>query len=79
MPQTEKPWLKSYPSKIKPNLDYPAMTLGQLLDDAVSKRPDTVAMIFEDQKVTYREFGDQVNRFAKGLLDIGVKKEIELG
>ncbi|WP_088188240.1 long-chain fatty acid--CoA ligase [Desulfosporosinus sp. FKA] len=70
----EKPWFKSYPSYTKRSLEYPEITLGQLLDDAVSKSPDTLAMIFEDQKITYREFGDQVNRLAKGLFDLGVRK-----
>jgi long-chain acyl-CoA synthetase len=79
MPQTKKPWLKNYPSHTNYNLDYPIINLGQLLDDAVNKKPDGVAMIFEDQKVTYREFGDQVNRLAKGLADIGVKKGERVG
>ncbi|MDQ7096430.1 long-chain fatty acid--CoA ligase [Desulfosporosinus sp. PR] len=79
MPQTEKIWLKSYPSYVKYHLDYPRKTLGELLDDAVPKRPDTVAMIFENQKTTYREFGDQVSRLATALKNMGVRKGERVG
>lgn len=79
MLENEKPWLKSYPSHVSYNLDYPDKTLGQLLDETVAKMPETVAMIFGDQKVTYGEFGDKVNRLATALADMGVVKGERVG
>ena len=79
MPDNEKPWLKSYPPNIRYHLDYPDKTLGQLLDETVAKMPDTLAMIFEDQTVTYRQFGDQVNRLVAALADMGIEKGERVG
>jgi len=79
MSDNEKPWIKSYPSNIRYHLDYPDKTLGQLLDETVAKMPDTLAMIFEDQTVTYRQFGDQVNRLVAALADMGIEKGERVG
>lgn len=79
MTDTKKLWLKSYPSGVRYHLDYPYKTLGQLLDETVAKMPDTLAMIFGGQTVTYRQFGDQVNRFAGALADIGVVRGERVG
>jgi len=52
------------------------ITLGQLLDEAVEKWPDTEAVVYVDRdfRLTYREFGDLVDTVAKGLMALGVKK-----
>ena len=75
----EKLWLKSYPANVRYHLDYPYKTLGQMLDDTVAKTPDTLAMIFGERTVTYGQFGDQVNRFAGALADIGVVRGDRVG
>jgi long-chain acyl-CoA synthetase len=75
----EKIWMKSYPSNVRYNLDYPDKSLGQLFDEPVTKMPDNLAMIFENQTVTYKQFGDQVNRFAAALADIGIVKGERVG
>lgn len=79
MTENEKQWVKSYPANVRYHIDYPYKTLGQMLDETVTKMPDTLAMIFGDQTVTYRQFGDQVNRFAGALADIGVVKGDRVG
>lgn len=79
MTDNKKLWLKSYPSSVRYHLDYPYKSLGQMLDDTVAKMPDTLAMIFGGQTVTYRQFGDQVNRFAGALADIGIVRGERVG
>ncbi|KJR48290.1 Long-chain-fatty-acid--CoA ligase [Desulfosporosinus sp. I2] len=79
MMKSEKLWLKSYPSKVRYHIDYPFKSLGQMLDETVDKEPDTVAMIFGAQTVTYRQFGDQVNRFAGALANIGIVRGDRVG
>lgn len=74
-----KPWLENYPAGIKYNLDYPNKSLGQLFDETVAKMPDTTAMIFEGQTMTYRQFGEYVNRFAAALTEIGIAKGERVG
>ena len=56
--------------------DLKPSTLGQLLDQAVASHPDNDAIIYVDRdfRLTYREFGDLVDRLAKGLMALGVAK-----
>lgn len=75
----EKPWLQSYPSYIRYTLDYPKKTLGQMFDETVVKMPETIAIIFEGQEITYKHFGDQVNRLATALADMGIVKGERVG
>ena len=52
------------------------VTLGQLLDGAVKKYPDNEAVVYADRdyRETWREFSETVDRVAKGLMALGVKK-----
>jgi fatty-acyl-CoA synthase len=51
-------------------------TLGQLLAETTSKYPDVDAVVYADRdyRQTWREFSEQVDRMAKGLMAMGVKK-----
>ena len=45
-------------------------TLGQILDHTISRFPDNEALVYADRdfRQTWREFGEIVDRFAKGLI-----------
>jgi len=51
-------------------------TLGQLLDETVAKYPDNEAIVYADRnyRETWSEFSGTVDRMAKGLMALGVKK-----
>jgi len=51
-------------------------TIGQLLDEAVDRVPDNDAVVYADRdyRQTWREFRDTVDKAAKGLMALGVKK-----
>ncbi|MDR3319920.1 MAG: AMP-binding protein [Desulfovibrio sp.] len=51
-------------------------TLGQILDNTVSRFPDNEALVYADRnyRKTWREFGDIVHQLAKGLMALGVQK-----
>ncbi|MBO5489859.1 MAG: AMP-binding protein [Desulfovibrio sp.] len=51
-------------------------TLGQVLDHTVARYPDNDAVIYPDRnyRLTWREFGELVDTFAKGLMALGVQK-----
>jgi long-chain acyl-CoA synthetase len=78
----EKPWLKYYDKGVPASIDYPELGLDRLLADAAAKHPEHTATIFGamvgarlmDAKLTYRQLGEAVNRFAAGLQKMGVKK-----
>lgn len=67
-------WVKNYPAGVRPTLEYPDISLGQMLDQTVAKAPDHVAMIFAGREITYGQFGVLANRFANALAKLGVKK-----
>ena len=50
------------------------VTLGHLLDEAISAYPDNEAIVYVDRglRLTYREFGQVVDKLAKGLMALGV-------
>jgi fatty-acyl-CoA synthase len=52
------------------------ITLGQLLDEAVRRVPDNEAVVYTDRdyRETWQQFSDTVDRVAKGLMALGVKK-----
>ncbi len=52
------------------------LTLGQLLDNAVSSCPDGDAIVYVDRgyRLSWQEFSDTVDRVAKGLMALGVEK-----
>lgn len=70
----QKPWLKHYPPQVRPQLDYPKVSLTYLLERAAKDFPDQIATIFFGAKLTYAEVWRQVNQFAGSLAGLGVKK-----
>ena len=60
--------------------DYPQdKFVHQLFELQVEKTPDAVAVVFENQKLTYRELNDRSNQLAHYLRKLGVKPEVLVG
>jgi fatty-acyl-CoA synthase len=57
------------------------LTLGQLLDATVARCPDNDAIVYADRdyRQTWREFADEVDTLAKGLMALGVNKGDKVG
>lgn len=51
---------------------YRKRTLGSLLDDAAFRYGDREALVFNDQRWTFREWKAETDRVAKGLIALGV-------
>lgn len=49
-------------------------TWADVLDQQVERHGDRTLFVFNDRKFTYAEFGAAVDRFAKGLMTLGVQK-----
>jgi amino acid adenylation domain-containing protein/non-ribosomal peptide synthase protein (TIGR01720 family) len=61
-------------------VDYPKdKCLHQLFEEQVEKTPDAVAVVFEDQQLTYREINARANQLAHYLKSLGVKPETLVG
>ncbi|TFG74427.1 MAG: amino acid adenylation domain-containing protein, partial [Flavobacteriales bacterium] len=60
--------------------DYPnEKCVHQLFEDQAKKTPDTIAVFFEDQQLTYIELNQKANQLAHYLQKLGVKPEMLVG
>ena len=69
-----RPWLPHYEQGVPHTIAVPRVPLHQLLDSAVRRFPSHVALNFEGKKISYRQLGREVNRFANALITLGLKK-----
>jgi len=74
-----KPWFHCpyWPKGVPFQLTYDGgKTMYDFLEEAATEEPDWNAIIFSvgDGAITYKELKDYVDRFANGLLQMGVKK-----
>ncbi|HEU5348524.1 MAG TPA: AMP-binding protein, partial [Ktedonobacterales bacterium] len=49
------------------------MNLGQMLAQTAMQSPDKTAIIFHDQRTSYRQFDERANQVANGLIRLGVE------
>ncbi len=60
--------------------DYPKdKCIHQLFEAQVETTPEAVAVVFEDQQLTYRELNTKANQLAHYLQTLGVKPEVLVG
>lgn len=69
-----KIWLNSYPEEVPHSIDYPNISLAQLLINTAKEYPNIDALHFMGKKVKYKNLLDYVYRFANALRSLGVKK-----
>ena len=51
------------------------MDISTLLSRHARYRPDKLALIIDDHRITYREYNRNVNRLANAMLDMGIRKD----
>jgi amino acid adenylation domain-containing protein len=62
------------------NTEYPNdKCIHELFEVQVEKSPDAVAVVFEDQQLTYRELNERANQVAHYLRKLGVGPEVLVG
>ncbi|MCZ4521276.1 non-ribosomal peptide synthase/polyketide synthase [Rhodococcus ruber] len=66
---TDRRWTTEHP------ISDDRSTLVALFDDSVQRSADRVALVFEGESLTYREFDSRVLRLARYLIDAGVGPE----
>jgi len=70
MEKNFRAWPRDWPK----SLEYPAVPVFNFLDDAASRVPNRIAMIFGGMEITYGEWKELSNRFAAALGAMGVRK-----
>ncbi len=51
----------------------------ELFEEQVEKTPGATAIVFRDQKLTYRELNSRANQFARRLIALGAGPEVAIG
>ncbi|MGD9488076.1 MAG: amino acid adenylation domain-containing protein [Calditrichaceae bacterium] len=60
--------------------DYPRdVTIHQYFEQQAEKTPDTIALVFEDTRITYRELNNRANQIANYLIKKGAGPEQFIG
>ncbi|MCM0593872.1 MAG: amino acid adenylation domain-containing protein [Gloeotrichia echinulata DEX184] len=60
--------------------EYPTdKCIHQLFESQVERTPDAVAVVFENQQLTYRELNQRANQLAHYLQTLGVRPEVLVG
>lgn len=78
-PQGKYPWSNKYPVDIDWDMEVPVSTMTQMFEDSVKKNADKPALNFMGKTLTYKELGQEVDKFAKGLQDAGFGKGSHVG
>ncbi|OYE00557.1 non-ribosomal peptide synthetase [Nostoc sp. 'Peltigera membranacea cyanobiont' 232] len=61
-------------------VDYPQdKCIHQLFEEQVERTPDAVAVVFENQQLTYHELNTRANQLAHYLRSLGVKADVLVG
>jgi len=68
-------WHKSYEAGVPPALDFEPLTVPQFLGRAAARHGDTVAVIYFNRRLTYKQLKDHVDRFATALAGLGVARD----
>ena len=53
--------------------------LHELFEEQVARTPEAIALVFEDERVTYAELDEQANQLAARLRQLGVAPEARVG
>lgn len=79
MSEKSYPWMQHYPSKPDWNLEIPDTTLVHALQHTAGQKPGAQAMDFMKKTYTWAELSAHVDKFCKGLKELGVKKGDKVG
>ena len=77
LPDAESQLIESWQNG--PTIDVPDLCVHQLFEQQVERTPDAIALIFEDQQLTYQELNARANQLAHHLIDLGVGPEVIVG
>ena len=55
------------------------MTLGEMLERSGEKYPDKIAIVYKDQRVTYKQLNSDANKLGRVLHALGVKSNDKVG
>lgn len=75
----DRQWIKSYDKGVPTHIDYPAITVHEMLRESAKKYPNSLCTIFKGATVSYKEMDALTDRMAAALVSLGVKKGDRVG
>ncbi len=69
-----KPWFGQMDPEVPRSIDYPKISMYEMLAQAAERNPNGIATLFFGAKIRYAELRRLVDRFADGLAELGVRK-----
>ncbi len=72
-------WEKHYPEGISWRMPILKKPLFHIFDHALAKYPDNILCDFQGKSFTYKQIGSYIDRVARGLQGLGVKKGVKVG
>ncbi len=69
----DRPWFRHWPGDVPRSIEYPEITVPEMMDRAAQQHPDRVAYRFFGAPMTYRECEKAIHRFAAGLRQLGIR------
>jgi long-chain acyl-CoA synthetase len=70
----ERPWQQWYDPGVPTSLEYPDITLTDLLTRAADRYPDKPAVIYFNRAITFRQLDELTDRLSAALQELGVGK-----
>jgi long-chain acyl-CoA synthetase len=77
--QRDRPWMDYYPETTDLSFGIPECNLYTLLEKTVEKYGEQIAIIYEEEKITYNQLKNQVDRLANAWKQFGIQKGERLG
>jgi long-chain acyl-CoA synthetase len=70
----DKLWFKSYAPGVPKTIDYEKTLVSEALTRSAKNFPNSTALNYMGNRITYKQLDGMVNQFARALMDLGVKK-----
>jgi amino acid adenylation domain-containing protein len=77
LPEAERQLIESWQQG--PVVEVPELCVHELFEQQVERTPEAIALVFEDQEITYSELNARANQLAHHLIDLGVSAEVIVG
>jgi long-chain acyl-CoA synthetase len=73
------PWVEHYDSGVSSHLNYPELTLVEILRKAADSKPDKNCIIYSSWKFTYKDIDNSSTYLAGNLVELGLLKSNRVG